>query len=193
MDISPDDHRAVSYTTTPFIKALDILGTPEGDIGLSADQPDFPLSVWLSDVSPNGFATLICQGWTRPTHSTGRPFQTDRVERVRVALSPTAYRLPAGQRVRVVVSGADFPKLVPAPANPHLTLWRSPAHPSRLRLPVADVRTVSRRMFDAPTSHRPAALLRNTVDHSINRDLLDRRASHSRVQHAEYMSNKARC
>jgi uncharacterized protein len=186
VDISPDDHRALTYTTAPLPDPVHVRGNPEVVVHLSADQPDFPLALWLADVAPNGFSTLICQGWIRPMHAVGAPMRPDRIDELHVRLNPTSYRLAAGHRLRVAVSGADFPMLVSAPHNPLLRVARSVTHRSRLRLPIASADQPARPAFAPPTTQRPEAVLGGRGEHAITRDLLDRKAGHSSEQRAEW-------
>lgn len=185
LDVSPDDHRALTYTTAPLDADLDIAGNPDVILHLSADQPDFPLAAWLSDVAPSGFSTLICQGWARPAHLAGQRLETDHVYELRVMLHPTAYCVNAGHRLRLAVAGSLFPLLIPASSNPRLTIHRSSERPSRLRLPVAGPpeRTY---VFQPPHDEPPEALLLNRADHVISRDLLGRTAEHRQQRRAVY-------
>jgi uncharacterized protein len=185
-DISPDDHRALSYATSPLRADLEIDGRPELILHLSADQPDFPLAAWLSDVSPNGSSTLICQGWIRPAHAAGGGIETGRPYELRLPLFPTLYRVAAGHRLRVCIAGAHFPVLVPAPVNPTLTLYRSAAQPSRLLLPVSGACGGLHRApaFAPPPREQPESVLTRESDEVVSRDLGGRRAAH-RVEHRE--------
>ena len=102
-DISPDDHRAASWTSAPVGDALLITGSPAVTVRLTSDRPDVPLRAWLSDVRPDGSSTLICQGWVRATHVLGRtpagrqPGRCPRAARAHV-LSPR--RRPPAPRLR---------------------------------------------------------------------------------------------
>lgn len=185
-DISPDDHRALTYTTLPLDADLEIAGQPEVVVHLSADQPDFPLAAWLSDVTPHGYATLICQGWVRPAHLLGQALQADHIYEVGIPLLPTSYRLPAGHRLRLAIAGADFPVLVAAPTNPLLNLHRGGSYPSLLRLPVVTERGERRAMFTPPLTESPRAVLFDQSRHLVSRDLLGRTATHQRHQNAMY-------
>lgn len=138
-DRSDDDHRSQTYTGAPLAEALEIGGDPEAVIALSSDQPEFPLSVWLCDVAPNGHSTLICQGWVSAAFAAGEPLRPDRVYTIRVPLYSTSYRVPAGHRLRLGIAGANFPLLWPSPQNPTLQIQRSPAHATHVRIPVAPI------------------------------------------------------
>jgi uncharacterized protein len=185
LDLAPDDHRALTYTTAALPAAMDVRGNPEVVVFLAADQPDFPLAIWLADVAPNGFSTLICQGWLRPTHQVGELLRSDHIYELRVRLNPTSYRLAAGHRLRVALSGADFPKLISAPTNPLLAVRRSPSHPSRLRLPIG-LAASGGPMFTPATTERPEAMVEGRAEHAITRDLLDRTAGYRNDGSAAY-------
>ncbi len=117
-------------------------------------------------------------------HALGQPLRPDRTDELRVRLNPTSYRIGAGHRLRVAVSGADFPKLVPAPSNPLLTVARSATHPSRLRLPITSAAGSSKPTFSPATAERPEAVLESRGTHAVTRDLFDREAGHSTEQRA---------
>jgi predicted acyl esterase len=184
-DISPDDHRAMAYTTEPLTEAMDICGNPEVIVHVSVDQPDLPLVAWLADVNPTGYSTLICQGWIRASHAAGERLQAGKVYEFRVPLNPTAYHLAAGHRLRVALAGACFPMLISAPANPTLHVHRTVAAASRLLLPVRGNSAMPwpRPSFGEPMGEEPEAYLPSEADYRTWRDLQDRRAGY-RMRHA---------
>jgi hypothetical protein len=183
-DISPDDHRALTYTSAPLASDLHIAGNPELAVRLSADQPDFPLVVWLSDVSPTGFSTLICQGWIRASHAAGGLWQQSETYDLRVPLNPTSYVLEAGHRLRVALAGACFPMLISPSISPTMTVHRGPDAASLLRLPVHAGRDAAYPMpsFGPRVDEEPEAYLRTEGDYDVCRDLTERSASY-RMQH----------
>jgi hypothetical protein len=185
-NISPDDHRALTYATTSLRADLVIDGRPELVVHVSADQPDFPLAAWLSDVSPNGFSTLICQGWIRPAHALSAPLEAGRPYELRLSLFPTAYRVPRGHGLRLAISGAHFPVLLPAPVSPTLMLHRSGGRPSRLLLPIGEACgwRGDAPAFQGPLGENLEALVLRESDHVLARDLSGRKAAH-RSQHRE--------
>jgi hypothetical protein len=172
-DRSADDHRAQTYTTEPLRAALELSGDPEAVIALTADQPDFPLSVWLCDVAPDGRSTLICQGWTSAAQAAGAPLRRDQTYTLRVPLYSTSYRIPAGHRLRLGVAGADFPLLWPAPRNPHLVIQRSPAAATHVRIPVVPIKDGARPgpAFGAPALARGTRGAGGREENVIVRDL----------------------
>jgi hypothetical protein len=104
------------------------------------------VAVRLADVAPNGRSTLVTLGWLdlalRDGPGPRQPVTPGERYRVTVPLRATAYRLPAGHRLRLAVAGADFPRLWPTPAPGALAVHLGPSH---LTLPVA-----------APGGPRPA-------------------------------------
>jgi putative CocE/NonD family hydrolase len=136
-DRAADDHRCLTYDTAPLGEDLEIVGSPEAVICLSADEPEFPLHVALCDVAPDGHSTLICQGWGSASILAGEPLQSGRIYDLRVPLYATSSRVTRGHQLRLVVSGADFPLLWPAPRNPRLDVVRGSGRGTRVRIPIA--------------------------------------------------------
>ena len=179
-DLSPDDHRALCWTTVPYPAGVRITGPLEVVVALRADRPDVPLRAWLADVAPSGFSTLISQGWVRPAHLVGGPLDPARVYEIRVPLNPTSYRLPSGHRLRLAVAGAHFPAIVPAPDVATFRVVRTRGGGTRLRLPVEpdDAPSGPAPTFEPPAPDRPTALLESRSEHAVRRALDDRSAGY---------------
>lgn len=105
LDQDADDRLSTSYTTDVLSAGLAVVGRPR--VRLSWDSGSVPerLVVKLTDVSPEGSSHLITQGVTTSL------IDGDASE---IDLCATAYQIPAGHRLRIVVSDADFPRLWPA-------------------------------------------------------------------------------
>ncbi len=114
-----DDLFALTFDTEPLPESLTILGSPELYTVVVAEVPVAFLCVRLSHLWQDGQVTLITRGALNLTRR--QSFQ--RVEQlrpgeltpVRVPLKACCYRIPAGHRLRLALSGADFPTLWPAP------------------------------------------------------------------------------
>src|SRR5439155_4596446 len=104
-DRSEDDHRALTYTTEPLQEPLELRGQPEATIAFASDEPEFPFSAWLCDVAPNGHSGLVCQGWVSAAYAAGGPLERGRVYELTIPLYSTAYRVPAGHRLRFGIAG----------------------------------------------------------------------------------------
>jgi uncharacterized protein len=136
-DRSEDDHRCLTFDTEPLVENMEIVGSPEVVVCLSADEPDFPLHVALCEVAPNGRSTLICQGWVRAAHLGGEALRPGEVYEFPVPLYATSSRIAQGQRLRLVIAGADFPLLWPARRNPILAVRYGSERGTLLRVPIA--------------------------------------------------------
>ena len=173
-DMSPDDHRAITWIAEPVARPLQITGIPAVIVALRSDRPDVPLHAWLSDVRPDGSSTLITQGWVRPTQVIGAPLPADHPVQVRVPLSPTSYRLPAGHRLRLAVAGSHFPALVPAPDRATFQVTTGP-NGTRLELPTEPLGadTGPAPHWPATVAGTPAAALPGSGHHAVERSLDD--------------------
>jgi hypothetical protein len=92
--------RALTATSEPLPDDLVVCGRAE--VTVTAASPVQRLVVRLSDVDPDGRSLFLAAGVR--CGSAGR-----------VTLWPIAHRVPAGHRLRVVVSDSDFPRLTPLP------------------------------------------------------------------------------
>lgn len=112
VDQHDDDLRAIALTSRPLIEDTLVCGRTEVRVEIDGAAPR--LVVRLADVDPQGRSTFIAAGTAGP-------------DATAILLWPTAYRLPAGHRVRIVLSDSDFPRLTPLP------------HPRVLRLKCLEV------------------------------------------------------
>jgi uncharacterized protein len=173
-DRSGDDHRSLTYTSSPLVGDLHVRGAPEAVVHLSADCAELPLSVWVSDVAPSGHSTLICQGWNSAALLAGEPLARGRLYELRVPLYSTAYRIEAGHRLRLGIAGSHFPLLWPgAAAFPTLKVERSPARPTRLCLPVLSqaTDTMPAPSFGAPRAEQAITSSMRRSENRVIREL----------------------
>jgi hypothetical protein len=143
LDQRVDDERSLAFTSRSLAEPLEITGRPEARLSLTIeDGKDAHLVVKLCDVADDGASTLITTGWLklRPTsHALGDESNYRRLD-VRVPLWATSYRIPAGNRVRMSVSCADFPRIWPSRTNARLKLFTGVA--SSISLPVVRPATI---------------------------------------------------
>jgi uncharacterized protein len=166
-DRSADDHRSLTYTSTPLTKPLSIRGAPEVVLHLETDMTEFPLSAWLCDVSPNGHSTLICQGWVSARRALGEQPQAGKKYELSVPLYSTSYKLENDHSLRLGLAGSDFPLLWPSAKVGGFKIERSPSRPLLLRLPVVrDAPDQPGPDFGAPTV---GASRQSSVTRSSNR------------------------
>jgi uncharacterized protein len=104
------------YTTQPLTQALRIVGPISLQLVVSSNAPDTDLIARLVDVAADGSTLNIQEGALRLRYRNGldqpaKPLQAGERYTVTIALRPTAYRLPAGHRLRLQVTSSSFPRL----------------------------------------------------------------------------------
>jgi putative CocE/NonD family hydrolase len=153
-----NDAKALTYTTRPLGKPVQVTGHPVIHVWFKSDAPDLDLFAYLEEVDGSGHSTYITEGNLRASHRTlgqapydhlGLPYHRhyksdlapipagEPVEMV-FDLLPTAYIFRAGHRIRITLTCADAdnfetPVLDPAPK---LRLLRDKNHPSFIQLPI---------------------------------------------------------
>ena len=134
-----DDALSECWETGELDAPLDLLGRPHVDLDVAIDRAQGNLIGRLVDVHPDGTASLIARGVLNLCHRNGHaapePMEPGRVERVRVIIDETAYRVRAGHRLRVALSTAYWPMIQPSPAPVTARVSAGPG--AVLHLPVA--------------------------------------------------------
>ncbi|WP_435159489.1 CocE/NonD family hydrolase [Amycolatopsis sacchari] len=108
-DQRADDARAFTFTGPALEREVLLCGTPLVTLSFAARPLSQPVVVRLTHVAPDGASRFITSGTQADI---GGGLETD------VALTPVAYRVPAGHRLRLVAGAGDFPRLAPAPPMP---------------------------------------------------------------------------
>jgi hypothetical protein len=137
-DQNADDAMSACWETTPLDTPLDILGRPVLRLLVTVNQPQGNLIARLVDVHPDGAANLIARGVLNICHRGGNAAPEAAVPGdfydVTVALDETGYRLARGHRLRLAVSTAYWPMVLPSP-RPVTATIRAGAD-SELTLPI---------------------------------------------------------
>ncbi len=153
----PDDteNAALVFETAPFDEAAEILGTPQVELTVSIDKPAGVVAARLLLVTPEGEGHLICRGSRNLAFlddlSDPQPVEPGEQMAVRFALRATSGIVPAGWRLRLALSGADFPLVWPPAGRFRLEI---DPHHSRLLLPVVPARP-DERVLTIPDAPRP--------------------------------------
>ena len=139
-DQRTDDAQSLSLDGAPLTEAIEIFGSVTVELEVSADQPAAFVVARLCDVAPDGRSTLVARGVLNLCHHAGhgRPQALVPGEpvRARIAMKSTAYRVPAGHRLRLALSTSYWPWLWPSPAPATITVATGADRGSRLELPV---------------------------------------------------------
>ncbi|KJK56148.1 CocE/NonD family hydrolase [Saccharothrix sp. ST-888] len=130
----------LTFTTAPLPEPVTILGPVSAILQISTDTGHADVFARLCDIDPQNRSTNVCDGLRRLQPDEESPAT------VTVAMSSTAYRFPAGHRIRLQISGGAHPRFArnTGTGEPTATATRlipvriSLHHPSVLVLPIAD-------------------------------------------------------
>jgi predicted acyl esterase len=104
----------------------EILGHAALALRLGSDEPVATVSAKLSDVAPDGTATLITRALLNLTHRAGsvdpRPLPVGEDIDVWVEFEATSWTFAEGHRLRLAVTGMDWPNTIAAPRPFTLTV-----------------------------------------------------------------------
>lgn len=145
------------YQTPPLAEDTEVTGDPEARLWVSSDAPDTDFMVRLIDVYPDedgreGCALLIAAGVVRMRYRgdrpVGEPIVPGETYAVTIELGPTSNLFKRGHRVRLDITSSSVPEYdvnpntgEPLGRHTHVrvanqTVWRDPARPSHLMLPM---------------------------------------------------------
>lgn len=128
----PRSHAAV-WQTGAFAREQRVRGTVKLHTTVTGDRSDGTAVAYLYDVGPLGVGKLITNApFTFHDRTPGTPFGVD------LELFSTAYDVPAGHRLALVVDTVDPLYIEHNPDGAHLTFSSPDADPSYLTVPVRD-------------------------------------------------------
>ncbi|MBW7920882.1 MAG: CocE/NonD family hydrolase [Rubellimicrobium sp.] len=136
-DQRDDDAGSLCFDTAPLTAEQVFLGQPEITLTLRAAAEAANLVVRVNDVHPDGAATRVSFGVLNLAHRGGNetpaPMPVDEPVTVTIRLDACGYRLAPGHRIRVALSTAYWPMVLPQPVDPALTVDTASL---RLKMPV---------------------------------------------------------
>jgi len=139
-DQRPSDAFGLVYETEPLTEDIEILGFPRAHLNVTSSAPVANWFARLSDVAPGGAVSLVAGAGFNGTHRESSHSPTPLVPNAEVALDIdmhfTSWVFPAGHRIRLVVSNAQWPMIWPTPAVMSTSLRLGGREPTRLELPV---------------------------------------------------------
>ncbi len=153
-DVRPVDAFSLVYDSAPLLADVAILGRPHA---LLRAAPDAPLADWfarLSDVAPDGTVTQITgagiNGAQRDSMSEPRDLEPGKVYALDIEMHLTSWVFPKGHRIRVAVSNALWPMMLPTPYAMTTSLELGGSDGSRVVLPVVPEHGVTPPAFSPP-------------------------------------------
>ncbi len=153
-DQRPIEDRCLTYTSAPLERPLTIIGPVTCLLYAMSSAPDTDWVVRLTDVHPDGFSRLLCDGILRARYraSGSQPslLTPHKVYTFPVDLWATANTFLPGHRIRVAVTSSSFPRFdrnlntggpfgQEAAGLPGFnTVFHDPVRPSHIVLPVVE-------------------------------------------------------
>ena len=147
--------RGTSFTSNPLGRDVEVTGHPKVQLELTSTHTDGSVFAYLVDVAPDGSSTVVTEGMLRLIHRReddapaplitsrtylrehSRPVPVGEPIRVCVDLLPTSYRVRAGHRLRLVLTGADAHHFRAVTESAPTVEWRwGGQNPPHLQLPV---------------------------------------------------------
>jgi len=142
-DVRPIDAYSLVYDSAPLHDDLAILGRPHALLQAAADAPLADWFARLSDVAPDGTVTQITgagiSGAQRESMGEPTDLTPGQVYPLDIAMHLTSWVFPKGHRIRVAVSNALWPMVLPTPYTMTTSLELGGNDGSRLVLPVVPV------------------------------------------------------
>jgi uncharacterized protein len=153
-DVRPVDAYSLVYDSAPLKGDLAILGRPHALLRVAAPVPQANWFVRLSDVAPDGSVTQITgagmSGAQRESMVNTKPLEPGRVYSLDIELHLTTWIFAEGHRIRVAVSNALWPMILPTPYS--MTTWLNLGGESgsRIVLPIVPIEGAAAPAFNPP-------------------------------------------
>jgi predicted acyl esterase len=152
-DPRPVDAFSLVYDSAPLREDVAILGRPRALLKASATAPLADWFARLSDVAPDGTVTQITgagiNGAQRESMTEPRALEPGKVYPLVIVMHLTSWVFPKGHRIRLAVSNALWPMILPTPYSMTTSLELG-GDGSRLILPVVPVKGTPAPAFQPP-------------------------------------------
>lgn len=121
-----DDGGSLVYESSALDEELVLLGVPSLQLVLSSDAPVANIAVRIIDAYPDGTEARVSFGLLNLAHRNSNeapsPLITGRDERVTISLDACGYRIAPGHKIRIALSTAYWPMMLPPPYDATLNL-----------------------------------------------------------------------
>lgn len=146
-DQKANEELSIVYTSEPLTQETEILGFPRLTLYASATTETAFVAARLCDVAPDGASTLVSKGLLNAARRNGmdhpEALVPGEIYRLAIDLDAISWVFPREHRIRLAISGADFPEVWPAPSAAVLRVFGGASHPSLLTLPVVPAERIS--------------------------------------------------
>jgi uncharacterized protein len=153
-DPRPVDAFSLVYDSAPLETDTAILGRPHALLQAAATAPRANWFARLSDVAPNGTVTQITgaglNGAQRNSMTEPRDLEPGKSYPLNIEMHLTSWVFPKGHRIRVAISNALWPMILPTPYSMTTSLQLGGEGGSRLVLPVVSLHGAPAPEFSPP-------------------------------------------
>jgi len=153
-DVRPVDAFSLVYDSAPLDRDTAILGRPRALLHASATAKLADWFARLSDVAPDGTVTQITgaglNGAQRESMSDPRDLEPGKVYPLNIEMHLTSWVFPKGHRIRVAISNAMWPMILPTPYAMTTSLALGGTDGSQIVLPIVPVHGMAAPEFSAP-------------------------------------------
>ena len=195
----PDDQReddawSLTYEWPVDKNSIEVIGHALAKLRLAVDQPVASLSVKLCDVFPDGTSALVTRGFLNLCHRKSSTNPTaltpGRFEDITIEFEATSWVFPVGHKIRLSITGADWPNIWSPPQQFSLQVERQSLE---LNLSVVEGQGAGTPMFAPVIKPDKTQAIEPTTDTSlptewrVERDIL-RRITTARTSYGGHSS-----
>ena len=156
-DQRSDDAGSLIFETDVLKQSVDILGRPMVRLRVAIDKPLGNITARLVDVHPDGTGFRVSWGVINIAHRNGNsdpvPVTPDQFVDISIELDECGYRFLSGHRLRLSISTAYWPMIMPPPEA--ITARIELGEASAIELPV---RSIDDDRYDVPEPADPSPL-----------------------------------
>ena len=175
-----DDARSLVFDSAPLEAPIEILGACSVTLDVAVDKPVAFLAVRLNEVLPTGETSRVSYAILNLCHrdsdAAPSPLTPGRRYTVKLSFDNAARRFHAGSRIRLSISTAYWPLILPAPEPVQLTVFTGS---TRLTLPVRPLHAADAQLrpFGAPFVPKIAIepVTSNPGVHTVEWDAVNKR------------------
>ncbi|MGB5707910.1 MAG: CocE/NonD family hydrolase [Arenicellales bacterium] len=121
-----DDAGSLIFETDVLQDPYTILGRPSIQLNLSVDRPVANIAVRLLDIGPEGVSHRVSWGVLnlthRDSHENPKPMTPGKTETIKFQLDECGYRFLPGHKIRLAISTAYWPMVMPPPERVTATI-----------------------------------------------------------------------
>jgi predicted acyl esterase len=153
-DVRPVDAFSLVYDSAPLNEDLAIMGRPQVLLQAAASAPQANWFARLCDVAPDGSVTQITgagiNGAQRDSMSQPSALEPGKFYKLTLDMHLTSWVFPRGHRIRLAISNALWPMMLPTPYAMTTSLQLGGISGSRFVLPVVPEHGVTPPAFSPP-------------------------------------------